>query len=315
MKLKQFFSRRPLWTVGLYRLQSAGDAFDLGGKTPEHFFGEAGFRLGRDYRSTTADPFLFAHGDRLYLFYEVKTDFGQGEVWAESMGADGRWQSHGQVLAESFHISYPNVFTDTDGRIYMLPETAASGKVWLYTTDEFPFNWRRAGVLLDTPLSDPSILFTEEGVLLLGTTRQDEFKVYSAPALEGPFDPDGLVITRDRAVSRSGGVPFQADGALYRPAQNCKNFYGENISIMAVDKLGRTDYREALFMSDLCPVKPKWMELGSHHMSICKFGDDVFLAVDGRRRDKYMNTLLLAWFKLLEYLHVGDARRRLSPAA
>jgi len=299
MKLTQVFSRRPLWTVALYRLKSPGEIFDLADKEPEHFFGAQGLRLGREYRSTTADPFLFAHGERLYIFFEVKTDFGHGEIWAESMGADGTWVSHGCVLAEEFHVSYPNVFTGRDGTIYMLPETAASGKTWLYTTDTFPFNWRRVGVLLDEILSDPAIIFTEEGVLLLGTTRQDELKVHTASVAEGPFNPQGRLITKDRAISRSGGAPFVIDGKLHRPAQNCTTSYGQNISLMEVELKGATEYGERLVLADLYPRRQEWMALGYHHMSLAKFGEDYFLAVDGRRQDKYVNTLLLACFRLL----------------
>lgn len=299
MKLTQVFSRRPLWTVALYRLETPGDIFDLAHRTPEHFFGEQGLRLSRGYRSTTADPFLFEHAGRLYIFFEVKTDFGHGEIWAESMGADGVWVSHGCVLAEGFHISYPNVFSDRAGRIYMLPETAASGKTWLYTTDTFPFNWRRVGVLLDEILSDPAMIFTGEGVLLLGTTRRDELKVHAASGPEGPFNPDGQLITNDRAISRSGGAPFLVDGKLHRPAQNCTTSYGQNISIMEIDLRGSNEYREHLVLEDLCPRRQEWMGLGYHHMSLAKFGQDYFLAVDGRRVDKYVNTLLLAGFKLL----------------
>jgi len=298
MKLMQLFDRRPLWTVALYRLKSPGDVFEVADKTPEYFFGEAGLRSSRDYRSTTADPFLFTHSGRLYIFFEVKTDFGKGEIWAESMGADGIWVRHGIVLVEEFHISYPNVFSDSDGRIYMLPETAASGKVWLYTTDEFPFNWRRVEVLIDKPLSDPSIIFTQDGVLLLGTTRQHELKIHTARGLDRQFNRTGLLVTKDRAISRSGGAPFIANGKLYRPAQNCRTSYGENISLMEVEILAANEYRERLVVADLYPRRPFWMELGCHHMSIVKFGNDYFLAVDGRRRDKYVNTILLAYFKL-----------------
>lgn len=299
MNWMQVFSRRSLWTVALYRLDSPGEVFEVARRTPVHFFGAQGLRTSRAYQSTTADPFLFAHDGRLYIFFEVKTDFGHGEIWAESMGADGAWVNHGCVLAEPFHVSYPNVFQGPDGRIYMLPETAASGKAWLYTTDAFPFDWRKVGVLLDQILSDPAMIFTPEGVLLLGTTRQDELKVHAAPGPEGPFNPQGQLITRDRAISRSGGAPFMAGGKLHRPAQNCTTTYGQNISIMEVELIGSSDYRERLLQADLYPSRQEWMELGYHHMSLARFGDHYFLAVDGRRRDRYVNTLLLAWFKCM----------------
>jgi hypothetical protein len=300
MNFMQLFRRRALWNVALYRLTSISGIFEVGDKVPEHFFGASGFRLSRNYQSTVADPFLFAHSGRLYIFFEVKTDFGRGEIWAESMGSNGIWERHGCVLAEDFHVSYPNVFSDSEGNIYMIPETATSGKAWLYTTEEFPFKWRRSRVLLDAPLKDPSIIFTQNHVLLLGTTRQDELMVHKADSIDDKFNPQGVLISKDRATSRSGGGLFVAAGKLYRPAQNCTISYGLNISIMEVDIRGSNEYSESLFISDLCRNRPDWMELGYHHMSVAKFGEDYFLAIDGRRRDKYVNTLLLAYFTLFE---------------
>lgn len=299
MNFIQLFRRRALWSVALFRLTSVSDIFEVGDKVPERFFGASSFRLSRDYQSTIADPFLFNHSGRLYIFFEVKSDFGRGEIWAESMGSNGIWESHGCVLAEDFHISYPNVFSDSKGNIYMIPETAASGKVWLYTAEEFPFKWRRSLVLLDAPLKDSSIIFTQNRVLLLGTNSQDELVVHEADSIDGKFNPQGALISKDRASSRSGGGLFVADGKLYRPAQNCTISYGLNISIMEVEIRGSNEYSESLFLSDLCQSRPDWMELGYHHMSVAKFGEDYFLAIDGRRRDKYVNTLLLAYFTLL----------------
>jgi hypothetical protein len=314
MNLMQLFSRRPIWKVALYRLQKPEDIFGAMDKTPEQFFGEKGLRLSRDYHSTTADPFLFTHADRLYLFFEVQTDFGKGEIWAESMGANGVWESHGLILAEEFHVSYPNVFSDSSGSIYMLPETAASGSVLLYTADEFPFKWRRVATLLDTPLSDPTILFTEDGMLLLGTNRRDELKIHALSNLDGPASMKSIMVTNDKAISRSAGAPFVANGKLYRPAQNCSNFYGENINLLEVETLGATDYSERLVTSDIYPRRPKWMKLGYHHLSIAKFGDDYFLAVDGRGKDQYANTILLACFKIWELMRRGRVGRQVSNA-
>lgn len=296
---RQLFSRRSIWTVALYRLESEEKILHTVDKTPERFFGASGLRLGCGYPSTTADPFLFVNSGRLYIFFEVKTDFQKGEIWAQSMGADGQWVDHGLVLAEKFHLSYPNVFTGTDGCIYMLPETAASGKVWLYKAEEFPMTWRRERVLLDKPLSDPSIIIQEGAVLLLGTTRTDELMVHHASSLGAEFTTEGVLVTRNKAVSRNGGMPFTASGKQYRPAQNCERFYGESLGILEIESVSPTHYKESLVTAELYPIRPKWMELGYHHMSVAKFGGHYFVAIDGRGWDRYLNTLLLAWFRIL----------------
>ena len=292
----------------LYRLGSEGELFDISRKTPEKFFGASGLRLSRNYNKVTADPFLFSDSDRLYAFYEVCTDFGKGEIWAHSMGKDGNWVEHGQVLAEPFHLSFPCVFRGRDGAIYMLPETASSGHAWLYVADEFPLKWRRLRVLLVKPLKDPAIIETAGGALLLGTNLNDQLECHASQGLHAEFDAIGQRITDDKAVSRNAGAFFSVAGKCYRPAQYGVNFYGEKVGIMEVDLDGPAGYREHLVIADLFPSKPKWMALGCHHVSIAHFDGACFVVVDGRRHDSYVNTLLLAWFKLMETLRVGWVR-------
>ena len=46
--------------------------------------GENGIRLTKDFYHTTADPFLFEENGKLYIFYEMKSDFSKGFICAES---------------------------------------------------------------------------------------------------------------------------------------------------------------------------------------------------------------------------------------
>ena len=293
------FKKRKLWTIALYKLKNESEIFELDAFEPFHFLGERGIRRNAEYQSTTADPFLFVHNLRLYIFFEIQTDFGIGEIWAHSMDAHGAWINHGQVLKEDFHLSYPQVFLH-DGKVWMIPETASSGKVWLYTADPCPNKWRKVRVLIDEPLLDPSIIFQPEGIFLLGTTLTDELKLYFSADLEQEFVSSGFVISNDKAISRNAGKPLHIHDVIYRVAQNCKYTYGQNISLLEIEQLSVDGYSERMMMADLYRRKPKWMEAGYHHISTAFFGNELFVAVDGMRKDKYVNTLLLAWFKIAE---------------
>lgn len=299
MNLGGIFKKRDVWSIAIYRLNLDRDIFKIEKATPIRWFGQRGFRKDRRYQCFNADPFLHVHNNRLYVFYEVKTDFGHGEIWAQSMDLHGRWLNHGLVLREDYHLSYPQVFAH-NGQSWMIPESAASGGVYLYEADSFPDRWRKRRTLLDEELVDCSIHFDLNGVYLMGTTRQDELKMYFAENLFSDFTAINFFITKDRSVSRNGGGIVTIDGGLYRVAQNCENAYGSKIVIAKVDEISRCAYREHVLVPDLFNRRSDWMVSGCHHMSKVDFAGCVYVAVDGARKDSYLNTISLIFWKLYD---------------
>ena len=67
--------------------------------------------------------------------------------------------------------------------------------------------------------------------------------------------------------------------------------------MLKIDDLSVGNYRDHMTVSDLYQIKPKWMEKGYHHISTACFRNAHFVAVDGIRRDKYLNTFFLGFFK------------------
>ncbi|MDO8334786.1 MAG: hypothetical protein Q7T35_08980, partial [Nitrosomonas sp.] len=246
-------------------------------------------------------PFLFSHDSKLYIFYEVKTDFDVGEIWAQSMNADGNWYNHGCVLKESFHLSYPQVFT-YNSSIYMVPESAASGNVLLYRSKLFPIKWERAKVLVDQPLLDPSILARPEGLFLFGTTRTDDLKLFFSPALDEEFIDIGKIISNCKSTSRNAGRPLDICNKLYRVAQDCERMYGEKIQVLEIQQLGLNDYSERVIMTDMFVNRSRWASEGYHHVSMVRLGDHVFVAVDGFTWDSWVNKASLIGLKLIGLL-------------
>ena len=299
MKLKTLFKRRDVWSIAIYKLENERDIFELDQHEPIYFFGEKGMRLNSNYQATTADPFLFVYNHRLYLFYEVQTDFSVGEIWAQSMDAQGFWINHGQVLKEDFHLSYPQVFF-YDGQVCMIPESAASKQVCLYRSEAFPYNWKKTKVLIDAILSDTSIIIQPEGIFLLGTTRSNELKLYFAKDFNQEFTCIDNVTLKNKYTARNAGKPIYINNVLYRLAQNNKSHYGEKITLLQIDQLSVDNYSESITVLDLYKTKPKWMKTGYHHISKASFMNECFVAVDGMRPDKHINTMLLAPIKLFD---------------
>src|SRR5437660_363441 len=93
-------TKRALWTIGLYTLERETDIFEIDRREPFAFIGERGVRLSRRYQSTVADPFLFSYYDGVFIFYEVQTDFGVGEIHAAKITHDRTVEPYGCVLKE-----------------------------------------------------------------------------------------------------------------------------------------------------------------------------------------------------------------------
>ena len=297
MNFKSILKRRKLWAIAIYRLQDERDIFSLSDHEPFYFIGEKGIRKNTDYQHIAADPFVFVHNDRLYLFYEIQTDFGVGEIWAKSMDQQGVWVSHGQVLKEDFHLSYPQVFS-YDGQVYMIPETSDSGKVWLYATASFPYKWQKNRMLIDEALLDPSIVINNDGIFLFGTSRKNELKLYFFENFNHEVVPLGAVMPSEDFLARNAGRPIYIRNELYRVAQISKSSYGQGgVSLLKVDELSIENYSEHIVIPELYKIRPKWMKSGYHHLSCAMFFNEHFVAVDGMRNDKWINALSLAFLK------------------
>ena len=298
MRPQKIIECRELWAIGIYRLKSLQDVLGLDKHQTVYMLGEKGLRKNLKYQSTVADPFLFVHRGILYVFYEAKTDHSHGEIWVQSLSKNGTWTLHGKVLGESFHLSYPQVF-ESDGRVYMIPEAAQSGRVLLYSAVDFPFKWKLCSVLVSEPLADPTVIqYGDKGIFLFSTTRRHELKLYHAISILEPFFDTGIVITKDKSISRCAGSPLDINGSLYRLAQDCANIYGERIQLLKIDELSGSSYKEELSFSGLYTVRPEWMSAGYHHLSSAEFEGSVYVAVDGRRKDRYINTLMLGLLKI-----------------
>jgi hypothetical protein len=301
MKLRSLFKRRLLWSIGIYKLEFRRDVLHLEPHSPIHMVGERGLRTRlANYQSTVADPFLFSFAGTLYLFYEVMGDAPHGEIWAQSMSTSGEWKVHGPVLIEGFHLSYPQVF-EHQGRIYMLPEASNSGLVTLYSAVDFPSGWKPCATLISEPLLDPTLFFHPlGGFSILATSRNYELKLYHSKFLEGPYLDTGVVVSRDPSISRSAGAVLEIDGDYYRPAQDCSRVYGERIRLLKIGGTSHSDYEEALSVPDLIPSRPQWMMEGYHHISTAVHDGSVYVAVDGRRKDSYINTIMLMLLRLAD---------------
>ena len=84
------------------------------------------------FRFWAADPFVFEHEGKIYIFAELY-DYvlRRGVIGVAEYRGDNRFSQWRVVLKESFHMSYPFVFR-MGGEIYMIPENHRRKGVLLY---------------------------------------------------------------------------------------------------------------------------------------------------------------------------------------
>jgi hypothetical protein len=237
------------WNVAVRRDDAAPDIrrFDLADYTP----------LPVNPEVFGADPFLFAHDGKTYLFVETfPYATGKGVIMGAELDAGGipvRWF---HVLERPWHLSYPYVFAH-GGEIWLAPEGSAHGGVELYRAIDFPGGWRLDWHLLpDWRLVDPTFI-EHEGRLWLfagaaapGGSDWDELYAWHAPSLEGPWTPHALnPIKSDCRSARPGGRPLRLGEQLLRPAQCCERFYGEALAWLEIRRLTPDAFEEVAVAS------------------------------------------------------------------
>ena len=154
----------------------------------------------------------------------------------------GRQGDPERVLDPGVHTSYPFLVED-QGSVFLLPETAAAGKLVLYEAVDFPRHWRPVATLLDdVPAVDASVI-EYGGEWWMFATRLDRganhnLFIWHGPELTGPWTPHARnPVKTDARSARPGGTPFVSDGRLYRPSQDDSHGYGGRLVVNEVEVL------------------------------------------------------------------------------
>ena len=248
-------------------------------------------------KHTKADPFLFVHGERLFLFYETADyKLGRGVITMVSTTDLHKWTRPKIVLKESFHLSYPFTF-EKDGKVYMMPESGASGQIRLYrATDNTLTRFELVKPILDGRYLDSMLLHQDDNYFLFTSDepqhRQYILHLFCSDTLEGPYSEHPMSpICYDTEFSRSGGRPIELDGRICRVSQDCSNGYGDNVSLFSIDRLTLTEYTESLFCRNLFNRACKTFKGGGHHLTSVKYKGQYIIAADCKTTHRGLRNL------------------------
>lgn len=239
-----------------------------------------------------ADPFLFVRNGMLYLFYErLEKWFGTGRLCMRSTFDLLNWSDEVDVLSEPFHLSFPFVFED-NGKVYMLPETGGDKSIRLYEAeDETLSKWRLVKKLMENnePWYD-SVLYKKDGLYYLFTGLDDnvfqEEHLFVSENLTGPYEEHpASPIYNGRDGGRNAGSIIESPEGLFRPVQICINGYGEQTSVMKIETLSPTEYKEILYKKNVIDTSLPPYKFGGHQWNEVNFMGKRIVATDYREKN------------------------------
>jgi len=190
-----------------------------------------------------ADPMVFEHGGRRWLFVE---DYDAARD--KACIAVGEVASGGEVgpvvscLDRAYHLSYPLVFSH-DGELFMLPETGSHGCVELYRAVRFPYEWKLEKVLLPLRAVDTTPLYHDGRWWFFTTLTEPKGwaafgLLFTAETLTGdwtlhPASP----ISSSMSDARSAGPIIRTGNRLLRSTQSACPAYGSSFSLHEITRL------------------------------------------------------------------------------
>lgn len=281
--------------IQLLSFENSEDIFDLHKGTPIRYVCNMQRHGCLNPRIIEADPFLFVHNDRLFLFYELK-DFKTSGVLMMTSTADlKKWTKPVCVLKEPYHLSFPWVF-EHNRIIYMLPETGASGSIRLYKAkNDGLTEFEYCATLLTEPKDKivemhygDSCIYEKDSAFYLFTQLQYEDKIntlelYTSNCLMGPYVSHPMSpIQHSQKLGRNAGSLLNQDGKLYRFSQDCTDFYGDNVHITEIDLITPNDFKEHIVAENIIPSDIDFYCNGGHQFNAVQFKDRWIVATDAK---------------------------------
>jgi hypothetical protein len=231
-----------------------------------------------------ADPFIVSNDGKDYIFVEEYDH----AVRKGHISVIYDWnRSPRKIIDEPYHLSYPFLIRE-NGQLYMIPEGSESGRLDYYVCRNFPFEWEKAGTLINEEIVDPTILEWNDKYWLFytmpGQSRSHLYIRY-ADSLWGDWvEHKGNPVKIDPTNCRPAGPFFSVNGVLYRPAQDSSTNYGSRIVINEVTELTTDSFRE----EPRRVISPEnyYPYIGMHHVSFA----GMKIAIDGRRTIKELKS-------------------------
>ena len=200
-----------------------------------------------------ADPFVIRFNERTICYVEEHDNSGSAaSINALELTPEGCFEL-GTVLRESCHLSFPWI-VESDGKLFMCPETLGLNEIRLYQCRHFPLEWSHHRTLISNVRAADTTLFLHEGRWWLLTNLdsadigeyESELHIFYADKLDSeswtPHPKNPVII--DSRIARNGGLLLRS-GAIYRVRQKYGYLsYGAGISLAKIETLTPSEFHE-----------------------------------------------------------------------
>jgi hypothetical protein len=265
------------------------------------FNGDIKWLKDKSFDKFDADPFPLSSND--IHFKILIEEFIKKEGYAKiSLMTLAKGNSHIQIkplLKTKSHLSYPFIYRENE-KVYVFPESSKNGKLSCYEFITSSESLVFVKDILTLPLKDSTIIKHSDKFWIFGSTVDDNsnyiLQVFYSNELLGPYHPhplNGKIKGLDGI--RPAGNILKVDGVLYRPSQNCKNKYGESITINKVNQLNEVNFEEEPYM-EISVNNKKKNNNGIHCIHTINAIDN-FIFVDGQYWIFSPNQQLKSYFK------------------
>jgi len=223
-----------------------------------------------------ADPHIVCREERYFGFVEeLIYSSGKAHIAVFEIDENGMTSAPVKVLSEEYHLSYPFVF-ESEGDLYMVPETNANSTISLYRCLEFPGKWQLVENIMEhVSAVDATLHYQDDQWWLFagiknreGASLNDELCIYSSDRLlNGTWKPHRKnPVISDVRRARPAGPLFHDGDKLYRPSQNSSYHYGYGFNLNSVTTLSNTEYAEEIIHSVTPDFDPSI--IGTHTYSV-----------------------------------------------
>ena len=232
-----------------------------------------GFKVIRNsFRYWRADPFLFEHDGKTYLFAELFDRLtGKGRIGVARIKKGGGCGRFRVILKLPFHLSYPCVFQN-GGDIIMIPECGRSGRITAYRCVKFPYKWKEAYVVSGAPGVDTTPVPAETGEYRGYITTINDKEKYSKNDnlcfIPSPGEKPVLLRENDSVLRPAGHIKIEGE-KIIRPTQDCTHGYGCGLVFMQSESFVPGCFKETPILrvapSDLSASGSSKLELTGIH--------------------------------------------------
>lgn len=136
------------------------------------------------------------------------------------------------ILELETHLSFPYIYRD-NGKVYVMPENSASGKLTIYEYNSQQDALINGVVVIDEPMVDSALFKLKDTYFIIGTIEKglplsatNTSYIYYSKDLLGPYNYL-QTLKSEYSLQRGAGEVIVQDNTIFRPVQYCGEWYGE----------------------------------------------------------------------------------------